>query len=202
VVAVNLLLMSNGLAPGFSYLEHAAPALGDLLAGLDRVAFVPYAQRLLDHHTATVAAAMEPFGVEVVGVHQGRSPRKVVESAQAIFVGGGNAFRLCAALYEYDLMGAIRTAVRDGVPYIGSSAGTNVACPSIRTTNDMPIAEPPSFRGLGLIPFHSARRRSDTLAPERKRSLGSTAQVLSVPPRSRPAWRPRMAMPPERIRCR
>jgi dipeptidase E len=76
-----------------------------------------------------------------------------VRSAEAVFVGGGNAFRLLAAAYRFDLLDVIRRRVGEGVPYIGSSAGTNLACPTIRTTNDMPIAEPPSLAALGLIPF-------------------------------------------------
>lgn len=76
-----------------------------------------------------------------------------MRSAEAVLVGGGNAFRLLAAVYRLDLLHVIRRRVGEGVPYIGSSAGTNIACPTIRTTNDMPIVEPPSLAALGLIPF-------------------------------------------------
>ena len=150
---VKLLLMSNGFAPGQAYLAHALPLMGELLDGVDRIAFVPYAQRSLDSHTHAVAAAMEPLGVQVVGVHEGPDPRKIVESADAVFVGGGNAFRLLSDLYRHNLMDAIRSVVQGGGLYVGSSAGTNMACPTLRTTNDMPIAEPPSFGALNLVPF-------------------------------------------------
>ncbi|MFZ2013509.1 MAG: dipeptidase PepE [Nocardioides sp.] len=150
---MELLLMSNGTAPGREYLAHALETLDALLQGVDRVAFVPYAQRSLDAHTEFVAAAMRPLGVEVVGVHRGVEPHRVVESAGAVFVGGGNAFRLLAALYRHGLVQAIQSAVTRGAVYVGSSAGTNVACPTIRTTNDMPIVEPPSLDALRLVPF-------------------------------------------------
>jgi dipeptidase E len=86
--------------------------------------------------------------------HSPSGPVPAVEEAEALFVGGGNTFRLIDALWRHDLMHPIRRRVRAGMPYIGSSAGSNVACPSIRTTNDMPIVQPPSFEALNLVPFN------------------------------------------------
>lgn len=151
---MRLVLLSNGYPPGGGrYLQHALNVLAGALAGVRQVVVVPYAQRDWDRHVAVVADALEPIGVEIVGVHRSASPRSCVRSAEAVFVGGGNAFRLLAAAYRFDLLDVIRRRVGEGVPYIGSSAGTNLACPTIRTTNDMPIAEPPSLAALGLIPF-------------------------------------------------
>lgn len=151
---VRLVLLSNGYPPGGGrYLQHALNVLAEALAGISQAAVVPYAQRDWDRHTAVVADALEPIGVDVVGVHQSASPRSLVQSAEAVLVGGGNAFRLLAAAYRFDLLDVIRRRVAEGVPYVGSSAGTNLACPTIRTTNDMPIVEPPSLAALGLIPF-------------------------------------------------
>ncbi|MTD58174.1 dipeptidase PepE [Amycolatopsis pithecellobii] len=149
---MRLLLLSNSTAPGRRYLEHAADALTDLLTGVRRVLFVPFA--LADHggYTAHVAAALEPYGVEVLGAHQD-DPIKLFNSAQAVFVGGGNTFRLLRELYARELLAPIRDRVTHGTVYIGSSAGTNVACPSIRTTNDMPIVQPTTFEATGLVPF-------------------------------------------------
>lgn len=151
-VPMQLLLLSNSTAPGRAYLEHAHEALVDVLAGARRLVFVPYALADHDACTATVARALTPLGVDVVGSHTG-DPPELVAGADAVFVGGGNTFRLTDALHRLGLLGAIRAAAADGMPYIGSSAGTNVATPSLRTTNDMPIVEPRSFETLGLVPF-------------------------------------------------
>jgi dipeptidase E len=114
------------------------------------VSFVPFALQNHDAYTTKVRERLAKMDVEVVQV-RGRAE---IESAEAIFIGGGNTFRLLKRLYDDGLMEPIRDRVRNhGVPYIGSSAGTNVATLSIRTTNDMPIVYPPSFDALGFVPF-------------------------------------------------
>jgi len=152
---MRLLLISNSTRHGERYLDHCARAIESLLgASLQRVLFVPYA--IHDHgaYTATVRSRFEVMGVGVDAVHDAAgSPLTAVEQAQAIFIGGGNTFRLIDALWRHDLIEPIRRRVTAGTPYIGTSAGANVACPSIRTTNDMPIVQPPSFSALGLVPF-------------------------------------------------
>jgi dipeptidase E len=145
----SLLLISSSLVHGYGYLDHAEPELRRLLTGVSSLAFVPFAQ--FDHDTYT-DRVRERFGAMGFDVTQVRD-RADVERAEAIFIGGGNTFRLLDAMYARDLLDAIRTRVADGMPYIGSSAGTNVATPSIRTTNDMPIVYPPSFDSLALVPF-------------------------------------------------
>jgi dipeptidase E len=92
-------------------------------------------------------------GYELVGIHRESDPVRAVREAEAVFVGGGNTFRLLNSLYRFNLLDPIRERVRAGMPYLGISAGTNVACPTIRTTNDMPIVQPPSLDALGLVPF-------------------------------------------------
>lgn len=145
-----LLLLSNSTAPGRKYLEHAMDALAEALDGVRRLVFVPFALADHDGYTDTVAAALAPLGVEVVGAHRDLA---ALRDAAAVFVGGGNTFRLLTALHRHELLGPIRDLVDRGGVYIGSSAGTNVACPTIRTTNDMPIVQPPSFTAAGLVPF-------------------------------------------------
>ncbi|MFD5319308.1 dipeptidase PepE [Streptomyces sp. NPDC127098] len=151
---MRLLLLSNSTAPGRRYLEHATDEIAALLDGARSLLFVPYA--LADHagYTARVAAALAPLGVTVTGAHAVPDQAAAVREAEAVFVGGGNSFRLLKALHERGLAPAIRERVTAGdLPYLGSSAGTNMACPTLRTTNDMPIVQPPTFDALGLVPF-------------------------------------------------
>lgn len=150
---MQLLLLSNSTAPGRRYLEHALGAIDAILGSVRDLVFVPYALADHDAYTAQVSAALGPLGITVTGTHRTDCPASALIDAESIFIGGGNTFRLTAALHALGLIPAIRQAVRDGAPYLGSSAGTHVATPSLATTNDMPIVEPPSFATLGLVPF-------------------------------------------------
>jgi dipeptidase E len=148
-----LLLLSTSTVFGGGYLAYAQPEVRDFLGDTGRVLFVPFA---LHDHAAYGTKVRERFaamGFELESLHDSQDAKRSVEQAGAIFIGGGNTFRLLKTLYDLDLLGAIRKRVEDGVPYMGSSAGSNVAGPTIRTTNDMPIVEPPSFDALGLVPF-------------------------------------------------
>jgi len=130
------------------------PDVRRLLRGKSRAVHIPYA--LHDHDAATRWLQQRYFdgiGIKLVGIHTRRRPARAVAGAEAIAVGGGNTFRLLKAMQELELMDPIREAVARGVPYLGSSAGSNVAGASIRTTNDMPIVQPPSFAALNLVPF-------------------------------------------------
>jgi dipeptidase E len=144
-----LLLISSSLVHGYGFLDHAEPEIRRLLEGAGSVAFVPFAQHDHDAYTARVRERLSAMGLDVTQVRA----QADVERAEALFIGGGNSFRLLNAMYERELFDVIRTRAKSGMPYIGSSAGTNVATPSIRTTNDMPIVYPPSFDALGLVPF-------------------------------------------------
>lgn len=148
-----VLLLSTSTRHGHGYLDHAADAITAHFAGARRVAFVPYALADVDGYAAKVAERFAQWDIEAVGVHTAEDPVGLLAGCDGVFVGGGNTFRLTAALYRTGLLAAIRSAVADGLPYLGSSAGTVVACPSIRTTNDMPIVAPPSFEALGLVGF-------------------------------------------------
>ncbi len=150
----NLLLLSNSSVYGRGYLEHAMDAIGEFLEGRSTVHFAPFALKDHEGYTERVRGALGRFGVEVVGLHQTVDPREAVRQAEVLFVGGGNSFRLVKALQEHQLLPTVRKRVASGeLRYLGSSAGTNMSCPTLRTTNDMPIVEPPTFESFGLLPF-------------------------------------------------
>lgn len=148
-----LLLISNSTMHGGAYLDHCATEIRNFLTDRKRVLFVPYALHDHDGYTERARRAFSLMGLELCSVHERNHAPQALDEADAVFVGGGNTFRLLAALYHYDLLAAIRDRALAGLPYVGSSAGTNVATLSIRTTNDMPIVQPPSFTALQLVPF-------------------------------------------------
>ncbi len=149
-----LLLISNSTQHGSGYLEHCAQRITEFLGSVSRVLFVPYALDDLDSYAATARKAYEAMGFGLDSVHEAQDPVAAVGEAEALFIGGGNTFRLLDRLYQNKLMEPIRQRVCGGMPYIGTSAGSNVACLSIQTTNDMPIVYPPSFDALGLVPVN------------------------------------------------
>lgn len=151
--ATRVLLISNSTLYGSGYLDHAESEIRSFLADLKRVLFVPYALFDRDKYTATAQQRFEKMGYELTSVHRAEKPVEAVNETDAVFIGGGNTFRLLKALYDFDLIDAIRNRVSNGMPYVGSSAGSNVAAPTIKTTNDMPIVQPPSFDALGLVSF-------------------------------------------------
>jgi len=151
-----LLLLSNSTMPGQPYLDWARPHLASFLgSGPRRVFFVPFAGVTVpwDGYTQKVREVFGQLGCEVEGAHEGDDPVAALAESDTVAVGGGNTFQLLAQLHDTGLLGAVRAAARNGMPYIGWSAGSNVACPTIRTTNDMPIVEPPGLSALGLVPF-------------------------------------------------
>ena len=148
-----ILLISNSTLYGSGYLDHAETEIRSFLGAVKRVLFVPFALHDRDGYTATAQKRFEKMGYELSSVHNASDPRQALNDTDAVFIGGGNTFRLLKALYDFDLLDPIRERVAAGMPYIGSSAGSNVAAPTIKTTNDMPIVEPPSFNALGLVSF-------------------------------------------------
>lgn len=148
-----ILLISNSTLYGSGYLDHAEPEIRSFLGNAKRVLFVPYALFDRDKYAANARQRFQKMGYELTSVHTAANPVTAVNETDAVFIGGGNTFRLLKALYEFDLIEAIRNRVSKGMPYIGSSAGSNIAAPTIKTTNDMPIVQPPSFNALGLVSF-------------------------------------------------
>jgi dipeptidase E len=147
------LLISNSTLYGSGYLDHAESNIRALLGKQARVLFVPYALYDRDGYASTARQRFEKMDYALESIHTAADARQAVERAEVMFVGGGNTFRLLKALYDNRVLDLIRARALEGMPYIGSSAGSNVAGPTIRTTNDMPIAEPPSLKALGLVNF-------------------------------------------------
>ncbi len=150
---MRLLLLSTSTLHGSGYLDYAEKDIREFFGESARVLFVPYALADRDGYSSTAAERFERMGYELYPIHQEDDPARAVGRADNIFIGGGNTFRLLKALYDDAIVDLIAERVREGMPFIGSSAGTNMACPTLKTTNDMPIVEPPSFNALGLIPF-------------------------------------------------
>jgi len=148
-----LLLISTSTVFGTQYLEHAFAELRDLLGATRRVLFIPYALRDRAAYAARARAAFESIGYGFDSIHEAASAKAAVEGAEAIFCGGGNTFRLLKTLHDLDIIPFMRRRVLDGIPYSGASAGANMACPTLKTTNDMPIVQPASFAALGLVGF-------------------------------------------------
>jgi dipeptidase E len=148
-----LLLISTSTVFGTRYLEHAFNEIRSLLGKTPRVLFIPYALKDHNGYAARARDAFLEMGYALDSLHESPDSLAAVGKAQAIFCGGGNTFRLLKCLYDRRLLEPLRARVLEGLPYAGASAGTNLACPTIRTTNDMPIVEPPSLAALNVVPF-------------------------------------------------
>ena len=152
---MRLLLISNSTNAGEEYLQHPLTAIGDFLKGVKKVLFIPYAAVTysFDEYEKKVQKRFDELGIEVDSLHHHRDAKEAVRNAEAFVVGGGNTFRLLKMIQQLDIIEVLRYKVLDGAPYVGWSAGSNVASPTICTTNDMPIVEPDSFSAFNLIRF-------------------------------------------------
>lgn len=164
---MRLLLLSNSTLPGEPYLEWPREHLQAFLGERKRIAFVPFAavSFSMDDFARMTQGAFAEMGHELFSLHTEADKLKALMSADAVAVGGGNTFQLLRTLYSTELLRAIRVRVMGGMPYIGWSAGSNVACPTIMTTNDMPITEVPTMRALGLVPFQINPHYTDARLP-------------------------------------
>lgn len=153
----NLLLVSSSRFNHGAYLAHALTQLESVLEGVKEVTFIPYARpggMSFETYTEAVREPFKKLGKQLVGIHQHTNPQEAVIQAEAVFTGGGNTFLLVHDLYLHALVVPLRKRASGGMPYIGTSAGSNIAGLTMHTTNDMPIIYPPSFETLGLIPFN------------------------------------------------
>ena len=175
MATVRLLLLSNSTTFGGTYLGHARAPIQSLFAKVKRIAFVPFALADQQGYFGRARAHFETLGIEAERVLEGAPGRTLVESTDGIFVGGGNTFRLLDRLQRSSLIDPIRARVLEGMPYLGSSAGTGIAAPTIMTTNDMPIVKPLTFESLGLVPFQMNCHYLD--ADPESRHMGETRET-------------------------
>lgn len=148
-----LLLISNSTLYGRGYLDHAEDEIRHLVSRNARIVFIPYALHDRRAYACKAEERLRRLGLSFTSIHDVSNMPRAVEEADGIFVGGGNTFRLLKGLHDHGLLVPIRRRVAAGTPYIGSSAGSIVACPTLKTTKDMPIVQPPSFEALGLVHF-------------------------------------------------
>ena len=151
-----LLLFSNSTMPGTSFFTWPRPHVKSFLGSETRqVVFIPFAAVTLsfDAYEEAVSRAFEAMGYKVMSVHRAQDKIAAIRDAKAIVVGGGNTFALVKTMWDERLIQPVQEKVTAGTPYVGWSAGTNLACPTLKTTNDMPVVQPPSFDALNLVPF-------------------------------------------------
>lgn len=161
----NILLASTSTVYGSSYLEYLLAELQLHFKNCNTLLFIPYARPggiTHDEYTAKVALAFAKINIAVKGIHEFENPVEAIQNAEGIFTGGGNTFVLVSQLYKNQLMEVIAQKLKSGTPYLGTSAGSNIAGLTIQTTNDMPIVYPPSFQSLGMIPFNLNPHYIDT----------------------------------------
>lgn len=153
----NIILASTSTVHGSGYLEYIMDDLKEFFGNIKEILFIPYARPsgiTHDEYTQVAHKAFAKIGINVRGIHTFENPVDAVKKAKGIFTGGGNTFVLVHNLYKYDLIKTIKEAVFNGTSYFGTSAGSNICGLTIKTTNDMPIVYPPSFKTLGFVPFN------------------------------------------------
>ncbi|MDR3351268.1 MAG: dipeptidase PepE [Prevotellaceae bacterium] len=167
---MKLLLISNSTNAGETYMEYCRQDIAGFLQAskVTKILFFPFAAVTFsyDEYRQRVQNKLAVFGIEVDSIHRHANAQKALEAAQAIVVGGGNTFHLLKNIQELGLAEPLRRCVTDGTPYIGWSAGANLACPTICTTNDMPIVAPQHFSALNLIPFQINPHYTDFFDPK------------------------------------
>ncbi len=162
------LLFSNSTKSGEEYLSYTLPYINEFSINTSRKAvFIPYAAITVSYNDflKAVAQKLSVVDISISSIHLSENPYKTLEQASLIIIGGGNTFQLISCLQKLNLLQIIREKVLNNTPYIGWSAGSNVTCPTICTTNDMPVVEPESFNALSLVPFQINPHYTDSVLP-------------------------------------
>ena len=186
----NLIIASTSTIHGSGYLEYLLPELSLFFKNCKSILFIPFARPggiSHDNYTVKVQQAFAKINIAVRGLHEFDSAKEAIETAEGIFTGGGNTFLLVSQLYKNKVMDVLANAVKNGTPYLGTSAGSNITGLSMQTTNDMPIIYPPSFQTLGLIPFNlnphylDADLQSKHMGETRETRIKEFHQFNSIP---------------------
>lgn len=174
---MRLLLFSNSTNAGEDYLNYTLPYMEEYLKDRpENAIFLPFAGISVgfDNYAKMVGEKLAGIGVKIEALHRAKDKKQAIKQASLIIIGGGNTFYLLKWLQDEDLLDVIRDQVKAGIPYIGWSAGSNITCPTIRTTNDMPIVEPAGFKALNLIPFQINPHYTDVV---QKGHAGETREM-------------------------
>ena len=152
-----LIIASTSTVYGSEYLEYLLPTLADFFADIKQLLFIPYARPSgisYDDYTNIVKKVFSKIEIDVRGIHEYKNPKKATQHAKGIYVGGGNTFELVNQIYQQNILTDLKEVVENGIPYLGTSAGSNICGVTMMNTNDMPIVYPPSFKTLAFIPFN------------------------------------------------
>jgi len=174
----SIIIASTSTLHGGSYLEYLLPTLQSHFKNCKSILFIPYARPggiSHDEYTQKAVAAFAKIDILVKGIHEFEDAENAIKNAEGIFTGGGNTFLLVTQLYKHNIMQLLAATVKNGIPYLGTSAGSNICGLSMQTTNDMPIIYPPSFQTLGLIPFNINPHYLD--ADAQSKHMGETRET-------------------------
>jgi len=152
-----LLIASTSTVHGKGYLEYILPELSNFFKGISEILFIPYARPsgiTHEEYTAKAQTGFDKINIRLKGIHEFNNPIEAINNAKGIFTGGGNTFLLLKQLYDHKVISTLKNVVENGIPYFGTSAGSNITGLTVQNTNDMPIIYPPSFNALGFINFN------------------------------------------------
>ena len=173
---MNMIIASTSTVYGGKYLDYLTPNLKELFQGVNEILFIPYARpsgMSYEEYTAIAKTKFAEININLKGIHEFGKPQEAIKQSKGIFTGGGNTFVLVKTLYENDLISPLRNKILSGTPYLGTSAGSNITGQNMKTTNDMPIVEVPSFNTLGIFPFNINPHYLDP-KPELLKHMGET----------------------------
>ena len=185
-----IILASTSTLFNQNYLEYLLPVLKEHFRNCNTIIFIPFARPggiSFDDYTQKVAQAFASINLNIVGLHTFENKEEAIKNAEGIFTGGGNTFLLVSTLYDFNIMSVLKNTIEKGVPYLGTSAGSNIGGMTMNTTNDMPIVLPKSFETLGLIPFNlnphyqDADTTSSHMGETRETRINEFLTVSTIP---------------------